>query len=61
MCKAKDKLEDMDVFGHFLPSPEMGHDFHEVTVTQKGGQLKIPGCRMKDMDFVFPLMRNGLL
>ena len=46
---------------HFLPSPEVGHDFHKVTVTQQVGQFKIPGCQMKDMDFVFPQIPFGLL
>ena len=46
---------------HFLPSPEVGHDFHKVTVTQQLGQSKITGSQMKDMDFVFPQIRFGLL
>ena len=46
---------------HFLPSPEVGHDFYKVTVTQQVGQFKIPGCQMKDMDFVFPQIPFGLL
>ena len=46
---------------HFLLSPEVGHDFFKVTVTQQVGQFKIPGCQMKDMDFVFPQIPFGLL
>ena len=46
---------------HFLPSPEVCHDFHKVDVTNQVGQFKIPGCQMKDMDFVFPQIPFGLL
>ena len=46
---------------HFLPSPEVGHDFRKVTVTQRVGQFEIPGCQMKDMDIVFPQVPFGLL
>ena len=46
---------------HFLPLPEVGHDFHKVTVTQQVGQFKIPECQMNDMDFVFPQIPFGLL
>ena len=46
---------------HFLPSPEVGHYFRKVTVTQQVGQFEIPGCQMKDMDIVFPQVPFGLL
>ena len=46
---------------HYLPSPEVGHDFHKATVTQRVGKFKIPVCQMKDMDFVFPQIPFGLL
>ena len=36
---------------HFLPSPEVVHDFHEGTVTKQADQIKIPGYQIKDMDF----------
>ena len=46
---------------HFVLLPEVGHDFHKVTVTQQVGQFKILGCQMKDMDFFFPQIPFGLL
>ena len=46
---------------HYLPLPEVGHDFHKATVTQRVGKFKIPVCQMKDMDFVFPQIPFGLL
>ena len=52
MCPTK--LDGDGRIAHFLPSPEVSHDFHKVTVTQQVGQLKIPGGQMKDIDFVFP-------
>ena len=46
-------------FTNYLP--KVGHDFHKVIVTQQAGQLIIPGCQIKDKDFVFPQIPSGLL
>ena len=59
MCPTK--LDRDGRITHFLPSPEVGHDFYKVTVTQQVGQFKIPECQMNDMDFVFPQVPFGLL
>ena len=46
---------------HFLPLPTWGHDFNRGIVTQQVEIFPIPGCQMKDMDFILPQIPFTLL